>query len=233
MNNPKKTWEEFQRDAGSFDKAAKIAFDTYLKKYSHRSNTRDNKEQFSDNFFTPGKIYSFLYVTKSTPGPERPFINRRPVIISMGQMESMGKTYEVGIDLMLVPFLVRVPILESLHKYFGKIIDQNESDIDDGRKGAKALPLNYDLAKKLFYKMGWQRAFQTFDKTKLTAVAIYDYSDWVTTIPLYTKGIEGKQIGHIYDAYIKSITTPTDPVTELSLAAKAAEKASKPKKPKP
>jgi len=216
MDNPKKLWKDYMHDAGSFDKAAKQAFDLYFTKYSHKSDLKNTKEPFTDKWFIPGKIYAFLYSTKTVPSSDRPFINRRPVVLSMGQMESNGKTFEVGIDLMLVPFLVRVELLSQLHKYFGPTIDQNEKDIDSGRKGKNSIGLNYENAKKVFFKLGWQMAFQAYDKTKLGAVSIYDYKDWVSIIPLFTRGVEGTGISSVYDKYIKRITNPTDPVNDMT-----------------
>jgi hypothetical protein len=67
----------------------------------------------------------------------------------------------------------------------------------------------------------------------MAADAVYDYNDWVSIVPLYTQGVEGMQIGKIYDAYIKRIMNPPDPVTELTQAAKAAEKIRTKPKTKP
>lgn len=220
MEKPSVNWKNYLHEHQTFNKAAKAALDLYINKYSHKSNLRETQEKVDDRFFIPGKIYSFLYTTKATPTKDRPFINRRPVFLSMGQLESNGTTYEVGIDLMLVPFQVRPHILDSVHKYFKKELEENESNINEGRAGKKAFKLTYESAKKVFYKLGWQMAFQTYDKQKIAATAIYDYKDWVSIIPLYTKGIEGKQPATIYEEYIKQITNPKDPVTELSQNSK-------------
>ncbi len=161
--------------------------------------------------FIPGKIYSFLYSTKNKPGKDRPTINRRPILLSMGQMvNDKGKIFEIGIDLMLVPPMVRVVILDNVYKYFKKDISENMTNLNEGRKGKKKLSLTYDVAKKVFNKTGWQLAFCTFGKENVTRPLIYDYEDWVTTISLDTKSIEGRQIKETFQIYIKKMSAALD-----------------------
>ena len=111
---PSEQWKDYLHEKKSLDKAADESFDLYIKKYSKEDTAHNpRKEKITEKFFTPGKIYSFLYVTSDRPNPSRPVIDRRPVIISLGQMVSPAnnKVYEIGIDLMLVPPKVRVFIL--------------------------------------------------------------------------------------------------------------------------
>ena len=222
---PSDLWKDYLHENITFNRASQASFDTYLNKYS-RKGTESPKEEIDDRFFIPGKIYSFVYTTSAKPDKYRPYINRRPILLSMGALknESNGKIYEVGIDLMLVPFKVRIFLFDALYKMFKEDIDENDSYIKDGRKGKKALNLTYESAKRIFEKMGWQMAFQTYDKTKILQPNIYDYADWVTIVPLYNNGIEGKQPKEIYEQYIKQINNPVEPVNELTRDKKQRKK---------
>ena len=206
-------WKDYLHEMKSLNKAADASFDLYLKKYSKEDTAHHpRKEKISEKFFTPGKIYTFLYVTQDKPNKDRPVIDRRPVILSLGQVVSPtnNKIYEIGIDFMLVPPQVRIFMLDQLFKIYKKDINENQKELNEGRKGKKALKLNYDVAKKLFDKLGWQMAFSAFEKGNLAKTAVYDYEDWVSVISLYTRGLTGKQPKEIYETYIKKMTHAPD-----------------------
>lgn len=210
---PSDNWKDYLHDTKNLGKAAEESFNRYLKKYAKNDKAHNpRKEVFEDKFFTPGKIYTFLYATAEQPSKSRPVIDRRPVILSLGQMvnESNGKIYETGIDFMLMPPKVRVFVLDQLYKFYKKDISENQKNINEGRKGKKALLLNYDVAKKIFDKLGWQMAFSVYEKGNVATPAVYDYEDWVTVIPLYTKAITGKQPKELYEEYIKKMTNPPE-----------------------
>ena len=205
----KEQWKSFLHEMKSSSKAADASFELYVNKYAKEDTAKHpRKEKITEKFFTVGKIYSFLYVTQDKPNKDRPVIDRRPVILSLGQLlsPSNNKIYEIGIDFMLVPPQVRIFMLDQLFKIYKKDINENQNELNGGRKGKKALKLNYDIAKKIFDNLGWQMAFSAFEKGNVAKPAVYDYEDWVSVIPLYTKGLTGKQPKEIYEAYIKKMT---------------------------
>lgn len=210
---PSLLWKEHLHNMKTLEKAADESFDLYIKKYAKDDKIHNaRREKIEDKFFVPGKIYSFLYVTQETPKKNRPVINRRPILLSMGQMinKSNGKIYEIGIDFMMVPPKVRVFILDQLFRIYKKDINENQKNINEGRKGKKHLKLNYEIAKKIFDKLGWQMAFSTFEKGNVAKSAVYDYEDWISVIPLYTRGLTGKHPKEIYSEYIKKMTNPPE-----------------------
>lgn len=210
---PSEQFKDYLHENKSVDKASEESFRLYLEKYAKTDTAKHpRKEKVDEKFFIPGKIYSFLYVTSETPNKDRPMIDRRPVLLSMGQIvnQSNNKIYEVGIDFMLVPFKVRGMILDQLFRIYKKDINENQTNINEGRKGKKALKFNYEIAKRLFDKLGWQMAFSVYEKGNVAQPAVYDYEDWVSVIPLYTRGITGKQPKDIYAEYIKRMTNPPE-----------------------
>lgn len=206
-------WKDHLHEMKSLNEAADASFDLYMKKYAKEDTAHNpRREKITEKFFTVGKIYSFLYVTQDKPNKDRPVIDRRPVILSLGQLlsPSNNKIYEIGIDLMLVPPKVRIFMLDQLFKIYKKDITENQKELNEGRKGKKALRLNYDIAKKIFDNLGWQMAFSAFEKGNVAKPAVYDYEDWVSVISLYTRGMTGKQPKEIYEAYIKKMTNPPE-----------------------
>jgi len=213
MEKPSEIWKDHLHEMKSLDKAADDSFKLYIDKYSKDDKANNpRKETIEEKFFTAGKIYSFLYVTQEVPNKNRPVINRRPILLSLGQFinPTNKKIYEIGVDFMLMPPKVRVFLLDQVHKYYKNIIKENQDNINEGRKGKKSLKLNYDVAKKIFDKLGWQMAFSVYEKGNVAKPAVYDYEDWVTVIPLYTRGLTGKQPKELYGEYIKRMTNPPE-----------------------
>jgi hypothetical protein len=213
---PSELWKDYLHDNRGLTKAARASYDLWLDKYAKRDKDNLPEEKMTDKLLIAGKIYSFLYVTNERPDPKkRPVIDRYPILLSFGTIIKEGKTLETGIDLMLMPPNIRVIFFDRLWKYYKNIIEQNEKNINEGRKGKKALRLNYGIASKMFDKLGWQMAYTTFDRTKMAKISIVDYGDWVPMIALYTKGLQGKTVAQVYETYIKNITTPIETGLEI------------------
>lgn len=204
---PTDMWKDFLMESHSQSNAVSAAFELYVDKYAKpKPGGPVPSEKYDTGRFVPGKIYAFSYITQDKPSKERPVINRRPVILSMGQFIENGKMKETGIDLMLVPPVIRLAILDTLYHHYGKDINENEELSRVGKRGIKALNLNYKIASKMFSVFGWQQAYCAFSSDNIKNVSVVDYSEWGPFSVLYTKGIEGKQVKRIYDEYIKGLT---------------------------
>ena len=201
---PSKIWKEYLTENKTFAGAAANSLQLYKEKYMLGSQ-KDVEEVFNTKVCVPGKIYTFQYVTTERPSPDKPVIDHFPVLLSFGHVTRPGKIYEMGIDLMLVPPLIRPLMLDRVYKYFHNIINENEKSIDAGQKGIKLLKLNYTTSRKIFEKLGWQQAVMMFDRTKMKHISVVDYGDWPAMIPLYTNGLKGKRPNEIYRAYMTKL----------------------------
>jgi hypothetical protein len=213
MDKPSELWKDYIHEMRSLDKAADESFRIFIEKYAKDDKIGNpRKEKVDTQYFIIGKIYTFLYTTAERPDKARPVINRRPVILSLGQISNptTGKTYEAGIDFMLIPPKIRIFILDQLFRFYKKDINENQDNINEGKKGKKPLKFTYEIAKKIFDKLGWQMAFCVYEKGNVKSPAVYDYEDWTSVIALYTKGITGKQPKDIYNDYIKKILSPPE-----------------------
>lgn len=212
MDKPSEAWKNFLHDNKSLDNAAKESYELYLKKYAKDSTEFPRAENFTDRFFISGKIYSFLYTTDEKPNKDRPVIDRRPIVLSFGQIvnEADNNVYETGIDLMLVPPKIRIFILDRVFEIFKKQITENEKDQVDGRKGKRSIGLDYRKAKVILDKSGWQSAYCAFDKRNISKPVVYDYADWATLVPLDTKALQGKQLKEVFDSYVRKMNAKAD-----------------------
>lgn len=213
---PSEQWKDYLHESKGLDKAARLSFDMYVKKYAKHTADDLPSEKFNTKILIPGKIYTFMYTTMEKPTKDRPFIDRRPIFLSFGNViTAEKKLMETGIDLMLVPPKVRIFMLDNLYKHYKKQIEDNEKTVNEGNVGKKPLKLNHKIANLIFHKLGWQQAYCAYDRNKMAKIAIIDYSDWVSLIPLQTKGIQGKPAKDIYNEYIKKMTNPSDKNLEI------------------
>jgi len=208
---PSEMWKDYLHENKSFMNAVKDSYEMYLDKYAKMTGPDQPEEKFDTKVLVPGKIYSFLYKTNEKPDPKkRPVIDRRPIFLSMGMVLQDRIVLETGIDLMMIPPKVRPIFLDRVWHFFKSTIKENEENLSDGKKGRKALKLNYAVASKIFDKLGWQMAYTGFDRKKMGNIAIIDYDDWVALVPLYTRGLQGTPVQKIYENYMKRMTNPPE-----------------------
>jgi hypothetical protein len=201
-------WKDYLKNSGSMDAAMKASFSLYKNKYTGTPRENAPKEKHEAKLFFPGRIYTFQYMTPEMPSKDRPFIDRKPVILSLGQIPKNGKIFEVGIDFNLVPHKFRIFILDKFYNMYKSSLQQNNNLVNSGKRSSVRYKIDYLVAKKIFDGTGWHLAFQTFDMQKMKEVKLIDYEDYVKMISLDTKGIQGAPIGKIFDNYITRVSTP-------------------------
>jgi len=202
-----KQWKQFLKEQGSFGKAAKSSYNLWKKKYHGSGDRKLGKpeEELTTKLLIPGKIYTCMYAGLDELKSGSQFIDHWPVFFSMGHIVTGDKVYETGIDFNLVPPKVRPYIVEKLHKYYRAVIDKNIKQITRGKKGAKAVKINFKLAQAILAGTGFERAYIMLHREKMGKIKVYDYADWVSVVALYTAGIRGKGVNKIYQDYIKNM----------------------------
>lgn len=205
--------KDFLTKSRSPSNAQAEAYKKYVKKYQGETVLKENAE--ATRFFQAGKIYAFKYNTAGEINKDRPFVNHLPVIISVGGIQVGQRVFEMGIDLVAIPYEMRVMLLDRFTQYFEKQLSMNEKAIQNGRTPSARISLDYNKAKTLFEGTGWQQAFFLFDKQKIVSPVIYENQDWPELAFLYTRGMRGQTTKEIYEAYIKRIRSKNDPMKEL------------------
>jgi hypothetical protein len=195
-------WKNYLKaNKGSIDNAARQSFDNDRNKYIKGIDAIE--EKLSSKTIFPGKIYTFLYSTEQKPSSDRPFIDRRPIFLSMGPILKEGKKLETGLDLNLIPPLIRIQILGKVWDTFNSSIEQNMKDLASSKTPSKQLTFIPKVAEQILRGSGYTNAVITLDRSKMRNVKIVDYNDWPSLCVLYTRGIEGISIVEIYNSYIK------------------------------
>lgn len=206
MEKPTILYNNYIHDNKSFDGAVKASFDLYMRKYLKEAEKP--KEKFIGPLFQSGKIYAFTYATPDKPSPERPVIDRRPLFLSIGQVQAHNKVLEVGIDLNMIPPQARKFIFECMFKYFNSPISDNMKSLNEGKKSGKSLNLSWMNANKVFKGTGWQTAFMACDRANIKNTKVVDYEDWTAMMFANTKSLEGLSLSEVYNIYIKKLSKP-------------------------
>jgi hypothetical protein len=200
-------FKENLRESKGLQSFVRESYSRWQKKYLKGKDALDEKFQ---NKFIPGKIYSFDYrASKLEDFADEKILavlDHRPILLSMGAVVVGSQIMESGINFNAVPYPFRPMIMDRLDKYYGRVIRQNESKIEDGRPGTQAIPMTYDQAVKLLAGTGWSMAYMVFDRQFIKAIDTVDYDDWGMVMGLNTRAIQGVQPEKMYAEYLKKLT---------------------------
>ena len=219
MERPKEEWKQYLKENRGFSGAVKKSFENYQEKYFRDSDDFPREEKFSTKVFVPGKIYTFTYTSTSGPSDVNPFVDKRPVILSLGRIKIDNVLLEGGINFNVIPHEIRIAILDRLYIAYKNIIKVDEKLVET-KSNPKALPLDYKMMNKLFEGMGTETAFQVYDRRKMKGVKIFDYSDWISVVALNTKGIVGIPLNQILGEYIERMNKKINRLDEIKKSLK-------------
>jgi len=168
-----------------------------LKTRSQTSIVNDNKKWYEQMYIkeiykplelhpdntplVPGKIYTFTYDPKYKN--KLSFYDVRPLNFILGHLPSAegNKPNAFGINLSFVPPRVRITILDEIQRVFGTlIISPNVESIRKGHQTMiKKMPIEYDVAKILLRKSGFEFALRSYIYDRMhTKPRIIDYQNW-------------------------------------------------------
>ena len=220
MERPKTNWKEYLSLNKGFKGAVKSSFKNYKERYLKNDKDYPREEDFSTKSLVSGKIYTFTYTSEGGPGPSNPYTDKRPVILSLGKVNVDDLTYEGGINFNLVPHEIRLGMLDRVYLSFKDNIERMEKKISEEKNIPKALPINYDLSKKLFSGMGFETAYYVYDRKKMKDVRIFDYDDWISVVALNTKAVVGKPLNQIWEEYISKMNKKINRLEEIKKSLK-------------
>lgn len=214
MEDPKQWWKQYLKDSRGFKGATKKAFDNYETRYLKDDRNSPRAEDFKTKSLVPGKIYTFTYTGDPGNNPNE-FMDKRPVILSLGRTNIDRLELEGGINFNTMPHDMRLGVLDRIHSSYNRLIEVNEKNIAEGKNNPKPLPINYELSTKLFSGMGIETSFYVYDRKKMKDIKIFDYSDWISIVALNTKGIIGKPLNQIWEEYIRRMNKKINRLEEI------------------
>lgn len=165
-------------------------------------NFVNKREQFNPNNFLTGKIYSFEYLDNLEG--KKNFINKRPVVFFTGFTNPQNKEAFSGIDLILIPPVIRLSLLDKINSVYSSLIENNIRKIEQGeRLSQMQLKTDYETLNLIFKDIPFKNSYRYWDFKKVRDVKEIPYEDWTRIIYLYTRSIEGTRIEEIYNKNLK------------------------------
>ena len=151
--------------------------------------------------FIPGEIYSFRYLTDSEISKKRPFVDRMPLVICTDVFNTLESgTVIKGIDLITVPNIIRVDIIERIYNNFYEQLLANKNSYE---KGSTKVPVNLKdpVLKNILKGTGYLNSHFGFKYKFIKNVKVISMEDWPKIPYLSFNVIEGLSIQGIYNEY--------------------------------
>jgi hypothetical protein len=161
------------------------------------NNFVNQRSEFNPNNFLTGKIYSFEYMDKLEKGKK--FINKRPVVFFTGFINIEEKKCLSGIDLILMPPMVKLPLFNRIDSVYQRQIEENMVKIERGDLNSQIqLKTDYATLNQVMNGIPFKNAYRSWDIKKIRDVKEIPYKDWTRIVYLYTRSIEGTPVEEIY-----------------------------------
>ena len=161
------------------------------------NNFVNKSGEFNPNIILTGKIYSFEYSDKLEKGKK--FINKRPVVFFTGFIDTEGKKCLSGIDLILMPPMIKLPLFNRIDSVYQRQIEENMVKIERGDLNSQIqLKTDYATLNQVMNGIPFKNAYRSWDIKKIRDVKEIPYKDWTRIVYLYTRSIEGTPIEEIY-----------------------------------
>lgn len=144
-----------------------------------------------------GKIYTFEYLDRL----EKPkkFINKRPVIFFSGFETKGGNDLLRGIDLILVPPVIRLPLFNRITSVYESQIRKNTELQERGEiRDQIQLKTDFETLDLILNGIPFKNSYRSWDLKKVRDLREIPYQDWTKIVYLYTRSIEGTLIEEIY-----------------------------------
>lgn len=151
--------------------------------------------------FVPGEIYSFRYLTDSEISKKRPFVDRMPLVICTDVFNTLESgTIIKGIDLITVPNIIRVDIIERIYDNFYEQLLVNKNSYENG---STKVPVNLKdpVLKNILKGTGYLNSYFGFKYKFIKNVKVISMEDWPKIPYLSFNMIEGLSIQGIYNEY--------------------------------
>jgi hypothetical protein len=184
-------FEDYKLQASGLNSLSEDAF-TF---WSH--NYVNQKSEFNPNEFLTGKIYSFEYIDKLEKNKK--FINKRPVVFFTGFSNNQDKSNFNGIDLILIPPLIRMVLLTRITSVYSAQIETNIKKEEQGDKKSQIqFKTDYEILDTIFKGIPFKNSYRFWDLKKIRDVKEIPYKEWTRIVYLHTRSIEGSPIEEIY-----------------------------------
>lgn len=191
MKEFKLRFQEYKDSIKGSNSLYEESFLYWLNNYVNQKNT------LNPSNFLSGKIYSFEYIDILE---KKKFINKRPIVLFTEFFNTETRASFGGIDLILIPPIKRIFLLEVLQSVYQKQIEENIARLERGNiLDQFPLKMDYKILDSILKDFKWKNAYRAWDLKKIRDIKEIPYEDWTKIVYLHTRSIEGIPIEEIYN----------------------------------
>ena len=163
------------REEGSKSNAEKYYSDWYDEICDDRKNTEIQK-CLPNEWFKPGKMYTFKYSPKFKQ--KLHWWDRHPLVLSLGQKEFENSTVEFCINLHLLPYNVRIFVLDAVYKRFRVKIKEQINIFPKKARKQKPLDIGPEDMGFITERLHLDFAARNYRREKIRKPYVICYEDW-------------------------------------------------------
>jgi hypothetical protein len=196
MKSFNQQFEDYKLELVGKESLAEESFLYWAKNFLNKPSPLNPKDLLT------GKIYTFEYLDRLEK--QKKFINKRPVIFFSG-FETKGENNLLrGIDLILVPPVIRLPFFNRIISVYESQIRKNTELQERGEiRDQIKLKTDFETLDLILSGIPFKNSYRSWDLKKIRDLREIPYRDWTKIVYLYTRSIEGTQIEEIYKKNIK------------------------------
>ena len=186
--------QEFEEYKNSLVGKGSLAEESFL---FWTKNFLNQPQQLNPNDLLSGKIYSFEYLD-ILEKPKK-FINKRPVVFFTGFGTGEKKDIFSGIDLILIPPMIKIPLFNRIMSVYESSIRRNIEMQERGEiRDQIPLKTDFEILNNVFSGIPFKNSYRSWDIKKVRDLREIPYQDWTKIVYLFTRSIQGTPIEEIY-----------------------------------
>jgi|LakMenE01Jun11ns_1017448.scaffolds.fasta_scaffold9424043_2 hypothetical protein len=184
-------FEDFRLQSSTLNSPGEDSFLFWFENYVNQ------RKEFNPDEFLTGKVYSFEYNDKLEKSKK--FINKRPVVFFTGYFIKEEKNLFSGIDLILMPPMIRIPFFTKIQSVFGSQIETNIKKVEEGQaKSQIQFKTDYETLNTILTGIPFKNSYRVWDLKKVRDIIEIPVEEWTRIVYLHTRAIEGTPIEEIY-----------------------------------
>jgi hypothetical protein len=186
--------QEFEEYKNSLVGKGSLAEESFL---FWTKNFLNQPQPLNPNDLLSGKIYSFEYLD-ILEKPKK-FINKRPVVFFAGFGTGEKKDVFSGIDLILIPPMIKIPLFNRIMSVYESSIRRNIEMQERGEiRDQIPLKTDFEILNNVFSGIPFKNSYRSWDIKKVRDLREIPYQDWTKIVYLFTRSIQGTPIEEIY-----------------------------------
>ena len=192
---------DINRNRRNYKKTVKDALVWYDENYKSRTSKAVVKVP-NNQYLRQGKLYRFAYVPIKS---NVPYYDANPLIIALGTQIYKGSKMDLGLNLNLLPFDIKIRVLDKIFSNYKHVIENSINSNPDDAMKQKGTDISFDDLNHMFPKFNLSFAIRNYSKIGRFNTGVIAYENFLRIPFLESFKIRHKTIGYIHSQYYQSL----------------------------